>query len=411
MAAPVKTFICYAHEDSPTVQGVLKHLHLLEKTSLIEIWNDGHILAGQNWDNTIRQKIESAQLILLFISVDFIVSDYIEKTELKIALKRHLDGNATLIPIIVRQCDWEDYFQIGRFQALPKQARPIYSPYFPLLDDAFYEIAQGIKYVAQQILKNFETLSKEDRLDNINRISSEDTTPINIKKIEDPKEIDKIQKNILNLNSLMVFVKGGTFTMGSYDEGARSDECPHTVTVKSFYMCKFQVTQAQWVAIMGNNPSTFKDLDDCPVENVSWKSVKIFIEKLNILTGEKYCLPTEEEWEFAAKGGNESCGYKYAGSNNLESMSWYKSNSGQKTHPVGSKLPNELGLYDMGGNVWEWCESKYEAYPNCKGGDPSCYVLRGGSWYSNEGSCRVTYRFRNNPDYKDSRLGFRLVRH
>lgn len=148
---PLKTFICYAHEDRKTVEGLLKHLALLEKKLILEVWDDGKILAGEEWDRSIKVRLESAELILMFVSVDFINSDYIEKTELQAALQRHREGKATLIPVIVRSCDWSEYFEIGKFQALPQQARPIQSNHFSFLDDAYHEVAQGIKGVALDI--------------------------------------------------------------------------------------------------------------------------------------------------------------------------------------------------------------------------------------------------------------------
>ena len=156
----------------------------------------------------------------------------------------------------------------------------------------------------------------------------------------------------------MVFVKGGTFMMGATPEqgsDAGDGEKPvHSVTVSDFYIGKYEVTQAQWKAVMGKNPSHYKG-ENRPVERVSWYDIQKFIEKLNAKTGKRYRLPTEAEWEYAARGGNQSKGYKYSGSNDIGSVAWYTNNSGDRTHPVGQKQPNELGLYDMTGNVWEWC--------------------------------------------------------
>ncbi|MBQ3247459.1 MAG: SUMF1/EgtB/PvdO family nonheme iron enzyme, partial [Alistipes sp.] len=163
----------------------------------------------------------------------------------------------------------------------------------------------------------------------------------------------------------MVFVKGGTFTMGATAEqgsDADSDEKPaHSVTVSNFYIGKYEVTQAQWEAVMGKNPSRFKG-DNLPVERVSWNDIQKFIEKLNAKTGKRYRLPTEAEWEYAARGGNQSKGYKYSGSNDIGSVAWYTDNSSSPTHPVGQKQPNELGLYDMSGNVYEWCSDWHGSY-------------------------------------------------
>lgn len=186
----------------------------------------------------------------------------------------------------------------------------------------------------------------------------------------------------------MVYVSGGTFTMGATSEqgsDVRSDEKPtHSVTLSSYYICKYEVTQALWRAVMGSNPSNFKG-DNLPVESVSWNDCQTFINRLNSYTGRNFRLPTEAEWEFAARGGNYSRHYKYSGSNYIGDVAWYDNNSGNRTHPVGTKQPNELGLYDMSGNVYEWCSDWDGSYSSYSQSDPtgpnsgSCRVERGGS--------------------------------
>jgi len=214
----------------------------------------------------------------------------------------------------------------------------------------------------------------------------------------------------------MVYVEGGTFMMGSsnYD-----DELPiHEVTLDSFYIGKYEITQKEWFQVMGSNPSEFKG-DTLPVENVSWEDIQIFIQKLNDISKLEYRLPTEAEWEFAARGGNKSKGFLYSGSNTLDSVGYFDGNSENKTHPIGSKLPNELGIYDMSGNVWEWCSdwhdndytSSASKGKNPKGVATGNYrILRGGSWYNNEFESSVTKRSASDPARKDSNYGFRLVR-
>jgi formylglycine-generating enzyme required for sulfatase activity len=215
----------------------------------------------------------------------------------------------------------------------------------------------------------------------------------------------------------MVAIKGGTFRMGS-NEG--DDEKPiHSVTVSDFSIGKTEVTQAQWTAIMSSNPSNFKG-DNLPVEMVTWDDVQVFLGKLNTKTGKTYRLPTEAEWEYAA-GGGENSRTKYAGTDSESSLgnySWYGDNSGNKTHPVGTKQPNQLGLYDMSGNVWEWCSdwyggNYYSSSPqnNPKGASTgSDRVLRGVSWYSTASRCRVSYRYSYYPAARSYYFGFRLVR-
>lgn len=216
----------------------------------------------------------------------------------------------------------------------------------------------------------------------------------------------------------MVYVSGGTFTMGATSEqgsDAFDDEKPtHSVTLSSYYICKYEVTQALWRAVMGSNPSNFKG-DNLPVVWVSWNDCQTFINRLNSYTGRNFRLPTEAEWEFAARGGNYSRHYKYSGSNYIGDVAWYDDNSGTRTHPVGTKQPNELGLYDMSGNVWEWCSDWYGSYSSYSQSDPtgpnsrSNRVLRGGSWINNARYCRSSYRNGYAPGYRGYGLGLRLV--
>ena len=220
---------------------------------------------------------------------------------------------------------------------------------------------------------------------------------------------------IEEINKSMVYVEGGSFQMGSKKS---KDEKPiHTVTVSSFFMDKTEVTQAQYKKVMGKNPSHFSGCDDCPVERVSWHDATAFAQKV----GKR--LPTEAEWEYAARGGvktnSGSSQTSYAGSNDLNSVAWYGDNSGSKTHPVAQKQANALGLYDMSGNVWEWCSDWYSDsyYSESPQNDPqgpnsgSRRVLRGGSWVYYDPDCRVVNRYRSYPDVRnDFNIGFRLVR-
>ena len=206
----------------------------------------------------------------------------------------------------------------------------------------------------------------------------------------------------------MVFVAGGIFQMGS-NRGDSDEEPVHTVKVSSYYMDKTEVTQAEYRKVMGKNPSSFRGCDDCPVEMVKWHDANEYAKKV----GKR--LPTEAEWEYAARGGNKSKGYTYSGSNDLNAVGWY-GNSYGNTHPVAQKQPNELGLYDMSGNVWEWCSDMYSDsyYRSSPKNDPqgpnsgSSRVLRGGG--SSVCSCRVANRSGSNPGGGSYfYVGFRLV--
>ncbi len=217
----------------------------------------------------------------------------------------------------------------------------------------------------------------------------------------------------------MVEVRGGTFTMGATPEqgsDVNDDEKPtHKVTLPSYYIGQTEVTQALWQAVMGTNPSNYKG-SVLPVEMVSWDEAKIFISKLNELTGEYFRLPTEAEWEFAARGGTMSKGYMYSGSNDISEVAWFIDNSGDETHPVGKKMPNELGIYDMSGNVWEWCQDREGEYSTKNEYNPSgpssgdWRIQRGGCYMNVVYSCRIARRLGGMHDENMSPgVGFRLA--
>lgn len=238
----------------------------------------------------------------------------------------------------------------------------------------------------------------------------------NITPTPKPVEPDRVvlpNSYIENLNGVsleLIQVPAGKFTMGS-DQNA-DEKPPHQVSVPGFYMGKYEVTQKQWKAVMGNNPSHFTG-DDLPVETVSWDDAQAFCKKLQEMTGKAYRLPSEAEWEYACRAGTTG---DYAG--NLDAMAWYDKNSGSKTHPVGQKQKNAFGLFDMHGNVWEWCEDLYHQNYNdapkdgsvwASGGDSKFRVLRGGSYILIARYCRAAYRYLNSPDYRLDFVGFRCV--
>lgn len=264
----------------------------------------------------------------------------------------------------------------------------------------------------------------EEELAKITEVSYSNGVSSNKNKVEE--ELAKIteasySKGILTVNGIkynMVRVEGCTFRMGATSEqdcdAYDIEEPVHSVTLSSYYIGKTEVTQALWKAVMGSNPSKFKG-ENLPVENVSWDDCQVFVRKLNSLTGQNFRLPTEAEWEFACRGGNNSLGYKYSGSDNIDNVAWFDCNSGRKTHFVATKSPNELGIYDMSGNVWEWCSDWYDKYSSGAQANPkgpesgSCRVFRGGGWGSYAGYCRSSNRGYNTPTHRHDRLGLRLA--
>ena len=296
----------------------------------------------------------------------------------------------------------------------PPHASDILSEGFP--DDLFSKL--GISVETTAIVRKAMSPVKKERFqtvaDLIEMINST-TVSAGIRTAEIPPVI----KNLINN---MVQVKGGTFTMGSHNPDAAMDERPvHRVTLPSFSIGKYQVTQEEWETIMGSNPSIFK-AKKRPVENVSWDDCQRFVEQLNELTHLGFRLPTEAEWEFAARGGNHSKQYLYSGSDNLYSVANFeknvtdvKSNLDFGTQNVGVKAPNELGLYDMSGNVSEWCydwkgEYKKEDVISPTGPELGCFrVHRGGGWNSISKNCTVSSRNYDLPSHKYSNTGLRIV--
>ena len=216
----------------------------------------------------------------------------------------------------------------------------------------------------------------------------------------------------------MTYVRGGTFMMGCTPEQEGDcyfqEEPAHPATLSDFYIGKYEVTQAQWQTIMGSNPSHFQG-DNLPVENVSWDDAQEFIKKLNAATGKPYRLPTKAEWEYAARGGGQNRGYKYSGSNDVGEVAWYEGNSESRTHPVGTKKANELGIHDMSGNVWEWTSDLYGEHNGDPQADPesqdegSFRIIRGGGWGSYARGVRVSNHYNNGSGNRYNILGFRLA--
>lgn len=288
---------------------------------------------------------------------------------------------------------------------------------------------------AMELLGRNPLLNRLERLDSLNRRSERVQLRENIRLLQQKKdELRDLPAKDANSQPdrprsglEMVPVQGGTFTMGCVegrDRECEKDEIPaHLVTLSGFQIGRYEVTQADWRSVMGSDPPElgFPGCDDCPVESVSWNDVQGFLKKLNARSpGKNYRLPTEAEWEYAARGGHRmpkdaTRMTEYAGSNEIGKVAWHEGNSGQKTHPVGGKVPNVLGLYDMSGNVYEWCSDWYEDYSKAAQRNPSApktglyRVARGGAWIGRAGDYFVSARDGSSPDYRDNIAGFRLA--
>mgnify|MGYP001204867957 CR=1 FL=1 len=419
-----RIFIAYARKDADLLEELRIHLRPLERTKRAIIWYDGNIEPGAVWEEAIKKNLHAAEIILLLLSANAIDSDYFYDKEMADALERHTRGEARVVPLIIRPCAWRAT-PLAKLQALPKDAKPVTS--WKDRDDAWNDAVEALLVLIEEREMNVfrEKEAAAQRLRDAAAASHQ--KPIEEKERPEAaarrKKEEEARRALDPFYDLMIPIKGGAFQMGD-EHGDLWDACRpvHHVTLQDFHLCKHPVTQAQWRAVMGADPPQlkFKGCDDCPVEGVTWNDAQAFIKQLNEKTGAHYRLPTEAEWEYAARGGNVSRKTKYAGSNDLSEVAWYTSIFGGKTQPVMQKKANELGLYDMSGNVREWCQdvwhANYVGAPKdgsawMAGGDQARRVVRGGSWYSlDSDNCRVALRFGDYTVDRSTDVGFRLAR-
>lgn len=323
---------------------------------------------------------------------------------------------------------WTDLYALGAtlyklltLQAIPTPQELLYGTQLTFPPTVSSKMQQLITWMMKPLYNQRPQSAAEVRAF-LGGITINDETIVGI-PADNPEEetrpmLDEPNVETITVNGVsfkMVRVEGGTFWMGSDEEDAYDNEKPvHQVTLYTFSIGETEVTQELWQAVMGSNPSKFRGSKH-PVENVSWEDCQSFIRKLNSLTGRNFRLPTEAEWEYAARGGNKSKGYKYAGGSSLDDVAWYYDNSGDRTHDVATKRANELGLYDMSGNVLEWCQDWYGDYSsgsqtNPKGPSSGINrVFRGGGWLNGARRCRVSDRSHFAPSNRLSNLGLRLA--
>jgi len=379
-AKPVNIFIAYAHADEVFLRPLRKHLEVLEDDG-VSIWYDGEILPGEEWDASIKKRLKVADIIILLVSIDFLTSDYVKGTELPTALNRHEAGECTVVPVIVRNCLWQK--KLGTLQALPKEAFPVEN--WSSRDSAYHNVVEGLDKVIGEIKKRYIAVRQDKQIDEDNLMIKESSL-VKLRNLRDP------------FQSLMIYVRGGRFEGEKYNRMYTS----RNILISDFYICKYPVTQRQWKQIMGYNPSHFKGDEDRPVENVNWDDANLFIQTLNKVSERQYRLLTELEWDYAASGGQKSISLGFAGSDNLKEVAWYNENSNGGTQKVGLKKPNEIGVFDMNGNVWEWCENE----PWFK---ESHRVIKGGSWKSPLVDFVNGSRKLWSPKYRYNYIGFRLA--
>ena len=381
MTEQFDVFLCHNSEDKPQVRKIAEQLQQYDLKPWLDIWE---LPPGRSWQRLLEKQIEQISSAAVFVGENGFGPW--QQQELYAFLSEFVDRDCPVIPVLLPN-------------APTKPELPVFLRQFTWVDfrasdpDPMYQLRWGITGKKPQLINSAPSPSPQ-----ISQSPSSfiETLPGNI-KLE------------------MVKIPAGSFTMGS-DEN--DDEKPkHQVKLKEFYLGKYPVTQEQYQAIMGNNPSHFQDNPKNPVENVSWNDAQEFCQKLNEKTGKKYRLPSEAEWEYACRAGSQTRYYFGDDEKVLEEYAWYNKNAGSKTHPVGQKKANNWGLFDMSGNVWEWCEdswhTNYENAPmdgsawNDNHSPTAGRVLRGGSWNVYPRNCRSAYRL--DFVYRFDNYGFRVV--
>lgn len=393
-SVPINVFLSYSHEDEDLRHKLDQHLEILKRQGTISIWHDRMIAPGQERAEEINEKLEEANIILLLISASFLASEYCYGIEMKRAWERHNSSEAKIIPIILQPCYWEGA-PFSKLQVLPRDAKPVTK--WLNQDEAFKEIALGISEVAK---------------DFVNKTSPDSSyTPQPQTKIDIGTVLGKMK---------FTFIKPGTFIMGEDNED-ENERPAHEVTIsKPFYIGTFVLTQWEWKSVMGTEPwkgQNFVKIGDYyPAVHVSWADAKTFIARLNSHDRDNYYrLPTEAEWEYVARAGTKT---KFSFGDDdyqLNKFGWYNENTlnAGQTHPhqVGQRSPNNWGLYDIHGNIWEWVEDgyfgSYAAEPKPL---PDERVLRGGGYDFSSNGARSAYRNKLSPIRSNHVIGFRLVK-
>jgi formylglycine-generating enzyme required for sulfatase activity len=437
----IEVFISYSKQDKELRDGLLAHLRILEGEEIIT-WHDRQILPGTRWDEEIRARLNDADIILLLISADFLNTDYCKEVEIPEALRRQESGEATVMPVILRQCGWK-YTPLASIQAYPEKAKPIKS--WSDIDEAYTNVVDGVYLAATEIKKRRSQqaqLEEAERKQRPTETLEFEVATITKGGLSEKPKVNRIRKRAKcyvedlgnNIFLDMVAIPGNSFSMGSTEDS--SEQPVHKVQVAPFFMGRYSITQAQWRVVTGlpkvkidlkPDPSRFKG-NDRPVEWVSWWEAVEFCDRLSNKTNRIYRLPSEAEWEYACRAGtttpfhfgeilitdlaNHRCTETY----NSSPEGQYR----EQTTPVGSLgVANAFGLYDMHGNVWEWCADHWhENYYNGAPTDGSAWLtaeqsggrlLRGGSWNDFPLYCRSAFRSYNDPDDRDNAIGFRVV--
>jgi len=404
-----RIFFSYARADEEFALKLAQSL----RSAGANLWIDQlDIPLGERWDRAVMQALRTAESVLVILSPAAVDSDNV-MDEVSFALEQR----KLVVPVLYKNCELP--LRLRRVQNIDFTAD--FNPALRRLLQAFsMELPAGgpqpVEFIPAESggvrppVKSPVPLPDQPGLELESSTAAED--------VETVTAAGKAFTNSIGMK--FVLIPAGTFMMGSpgADVGREDDEVQHEVTItRAFYLQTTPVTQGQWARVMGNNPSRFKDDGDkCPVEKIRWDEAQTFIEKLNEMEGtDKYRLPTEAEWEYACRAGSAERFCSGDDEGKLGEYAWYRGNSGKRTHPVGNKKANAWGLYDMHGNVWEWCQDCYGDYPagpvTDPKGSPSCEfrVSRGGSWFDNASDIRSAHRGWGWPSNRVNNLGFRLA--
>ncbi len=404
--SPLRIFLCHSSGDKPEVRNLYQRL----SSDGFDPWLDEEdLLPGQQWKIEIPKAVKTSDVVIVCLSHKAInKSGYVQK-EIKFALDKaeeQPEDTISLIPLKLEECDVPERLQSWHW--------------VNLFEEKGYErLTRSLRFCDKKITSGSE--SEPNLIQRHEEVTyvEENETFINTINIGSKGPVAGLISPLGNME--FVLIQPGEFDMGSpaNETGRYNDEGPvhHVKISEAFYLGKYEVTQKQWHEVMGDNPSQFKG-DDLPVEFVFWDDVQEFIKKLNKKEStDKYRLPSEAEWEYAARAGTTTR-YSFGDDDSkLGEYAWYSKNSGDKTHPVGKKEANPWGLYDVHGNVWEWVQDQWHDTYNGAPTDGSAWedgvsaarVVRGGGWILYYGICRSAVRSRNGPDYCARDLGFRLL--
>ncbi|MBI3249371.1 MAG: SUMF1/EgtB/PvdO family nonheme iron enzyme [Deltaproteobacteria bacterium] len=412
MASKPTIFISYSHKDAKWKERLASHLGVLQIQDHLEFWTDDGIHIGDAWVQKIQAAITTANAAILLVSADFLNSPFIRRVEIAQLLARREKEGLPIFPILVRQCAWDFVPWLEQLQIRPRDAKPLAGNDDHQIDEHLTAIVKEIKGVLDRAAAVEPVPSSPSSSARVVQPSQffvtqeweRDFVPSAPNVIVSPlPALPPTFRNSIDMD--FVLIPAGEFRMGSQD-GAHDEKPVHVVRItKPFYLGKYQVTQGQWQAVMGNNPSRFTGDSNRPVETVSWDDAQEFLGRLSKKEGPRYRLPTEAEWEYAARAGSTGMYCFGDDPQQLRDYAWYSENAEGTTHPVGQLKPNAWGLYDMHGNVWEWVSDWYDGSYYQKGptDDPhgpeqgEAKVLRGGSWYVHPQVARASLRFRHAP--------------